>query len=101
MSFHDQQYNEKRDFIRMQVETPARLRITGLSEELQVLCLDLSSSGAQLRSPQALAIGSTVELLIPSPTAGHQGLQASGKVVRCQTAEPGSHLLGLTFDSVS
>ncbi|MFZ2290646.1 MAG: PilZ domain-containing protein [Halopseudomonas yangmingensis] len=101
MSFHDQQYNEKRNFIRMQIDTQAYLQVSDGGERLAVVCQDLSSTGAQLQSAKPLELGTEVELQIPSPTPQHQGLNARGKVVRCQSQGPGVHILGLTFDSVS
>ncbi|KKN82373.1 hypothetical protein LCGC14_0310330 [marine sediment metagenome] len=100
MSFHDQQYNEKRDFIRMQVETAASLRLPATGESLAVQCRDLSSQGVQLIVTQSIAPGTRTELSIPSPTPGLQGLEASGEVIRCSPDGPGRYVIGVQFDSL-
>ncbi|WP_304638524.1 PilZ domain-containing protein [Pseudomonas sp.] len=100
MSFHDQQYNEKRDFLRMQIETAAVLRLIALGEAIDVVCQDLSSQGVQLKADREVVPGTTVELSIPSPTPGLQGLEATGTVVRCSAAETGGYSIGLQFNAV-
>ena len=100
MSFHDQQYSEKRDFMRMKMETTATLTVLADSLTHAVTCQDLSNQGAQVLCPAAIVEGGTVELNIPSPTPGMQGLQAKGEVVRCQTEESGGYVIGVKFDSL-
>lgn len=101
MSFHDQQYSEKRDFMRMTVETAATLTFGADNRTCDVLCRDLSNQGAQVMAGEAVAEGSTATLSIPSPTPGMQGLQATGEVVRCQAESDGRFRIGLRFDSLS
>lgn len=100
MSFHDQPFSEKRDFIRMHVETSAKLVLPGLGESLAVECQDLSSQGAQITAHQEIAPGTIVELTIDSPTPGLLGLAARGKVTRCAQGETGRYRIGVQFDSV-
>lgn len=98
MSFHDQNYNEKRDFIRMRVQTAATLTLTASGEQLPVLCQDLSSQGVQLLMDKPLAEGTGIRLSIPSPTEQLPGLEASGRVMRCVSADEGQFALGVHFD---
>lgn len=100
MSFHDQNYNEKRDFIRMKVQTEASLKLTQSGETLSVTCHDLSSQGVQLTADRPLPEGTRIELSIPSPTPGLKGLQASGEVMRCTAGDNGSYAIGVQFDSL-
>ena len=99
MSFHDQQYSEKRDFMRMTMDTSARLSTGDL--ELDVVCRDLSNQGALVISQQPVTEGATVGLTISSPTPGLQGLQARGDVVRCEPEDNGQFSIGLRFDRLS
>jgi hypothetical protein len=101
MSFHDPQYSEKRDYLRMKVGTPAVLRLAASGDCMDVSCQDLSSQGAQLVTEQALEPGTLVELSIPSPTPGLQGLEGKGSVVRCVEHETGGYSIGLRFDSLA
>ncbi|MFN3580138.1 MAG: PilZ domain-containing protein [Pseudomonas sp.] len=100
MSFHDQNYNEKRDFIRMRVDTEALLKLTQTGEEISVVCQDLSSQGVQVVLDRPLSQGATITLSIASPTPGLQGLEASGQVARCVANEEGQFVVGIQFDEV-
>ena len=101
MSFHDQQYSEKRDFMRMTVETAATLTFGADTHSCDVICRDLSNQGAQVTAGEAVAAGTLITLSIPSPTPGMQGLQAKGEVVRCQAENNGRFSIGLRFDSLN
>ncbi|SDS46103.1 PilZ domain-containing protein [Halopseudomonas xinjiangensis] len=100
MSFHDQQYSEKRDYMRMQVQATAVMKLPELGETLAVQCHDLSSQGMQATSELAVAPGTAVEVSIPSPNPHLPGLEAKGSVVRCSEDEAGRHILGVQFDSL-
>lgn len=101
MSFHGQDYSEKRDFKRMQVEATALLKLPSLGETLTVQCHDLSSQGMQATVPQPVAVGALVEVSIPSALSHLPGLQAIGSVVRCSAGQAGRYILGIQFDSLS
>tara|TARA_R110002126_G_scaffold247050_1_gene389961 strand:- start:715 stop:1020 length:306 start_codon:yes stop_codon:yes gene_type:complete len=100
MSFHDQQYSEKRDFMRMKMETTATLRVLSDDQTHGVQCQDLSNQGTQVVCAQRIIEGTLVELAIPSPTEGMQGLQARGQVVRCEPGEDGGSVIGIQFDTL-
>lgn len=101
MSFHGQDYSEKRDFKRMQVEATAVLKLPAVGETLTVQCHDLSSQGMQATVQRPVAIGTRVEVSIPSAISHLPGLEATGSVVRCSEAEAGRHILGIQFESLS
>ncbi|AQZ95359.1 PilZ domain-containing protein [Halopseudomonas phragmitis] len=100
MSFHDQHYSEKRDFIRMQIESEGQLTLTDSGESFHVHCQDLSSQGAQVILPRAVAEGVAVRFSLASPTPGLPGLEALGRVVRCSADEAQGFRVGIQFDSV-
>lgn len=100
MSFHDQNYNEKRDFIRMKVETDAHLKLTQTGEDIAVTCQDLSSQGVQVVLERPLQEGTEIALSIASPTPGLQGLEARGRVARCIEGEAGQFVVGIQFDTL-
>jgi hypothetical protein len=95
VSLDDRNYSEKRDFIRMQVQTKAILEHAG--QQYPALCLDLSSSGMQLEAGIALAVGDRVRVLIPSDHSALKGLEADAEVVRIGEGNNGSHTLGLAI----
>tara|TARA_R110000782_G_scaffold119318_2_gene210021 strand:+ start:396 stop:701 length:306 start_codon:yes stop_codon:yes gene_type:complete len=100
MSFHDQQYNEKRDFIRMKVEARAILVLQDSGDRIEADCQDLSSQGVQLVMDQPLAEQSHLSVSIPSPTPGLLGLEAEGQVMRCQAIDNGQFIVGVHFNAL-
>ena len=57
-------YEEKRDFIRMRVETPVTLTLG--DRTLQCVCLDLSGTGMCLEINEKLNIGDEAVAFMPS-----------------------------------
>lgn len=86
-------YSEKRDFIRMRVDTGASLLHAG--EVIAAVCLDLSSSGMQVQAPQHFKVGDHVEVRIESEHASLKGLHASTEVVWIADQADGEQKLGL------
>ncbi|WP_396589206.1 PilZ domain-containing protein [Bermanella sp. R86510] len=57
-------YEEKRDFIRMRVESPLTLTVNG--REIQCLCVDLSGTGMCIETTETLAIDDEAIAFLPS-----------------------------------
>ena len=95
MSLDDRNYSEKRDFIRMQVQTKAILEHAG--QQYPALCLDLSSSGMQLEVSAELSVGDRVRVLIPSEHSALKGLEAEAEVVRVGEGTNSVRILGLAI----
>ncbi|MBL4835780.1 MAG: PilZ domain-containing protein [Pseudomonas sp.] len=100
MSFHDQQYREKRDFIRMKVEARATLTLQCSAETIEADCQDLSSQGVQIVLDRPLAEKTLLNLTIASPTPGLQGLEAEGEVMRCEAVDNGQFIVGVHFNTL-
>jgi len=94
MSNFDRSYSEKRDFIRMHVDSKAVLKVGDVSFEAR--CVDLSSSGFQIEAATTLQVGDKVTVLIPSSHAELPGLEADAEVLRVQPSDSGKQLLGLS-----
>ena len=73
-------YSEKRDFIRMKLDTPVTIRCEG--RESVALCRDLSASGLLLEAQSELAPGD-LRVSIPSTHETLTGLELA-RVVRCE-----------------
>ncbi|MCO6060344.1 PilZ domain-containing protein [Pseudomonas sp. MOB-449] len=95
MSLDDRNYSEKRDFIRMQVQSKALLEHAG--RQYPALCLDLSSSGMQVEAEVDVAVGDRIRVLIPSEHSALRGLEADAVVVRIGESGNGGCILGLTI----
>lgn len=99
MSQNDRAYSEKRDFIRMRLETPVTIHHAG--KEIQAQCLDLSSTGMQVEAECPVAMGEQVKVHIPSDHSELKGLDALAEVVRVTPLDDGRASIGLAILSMS
>jgi c-di-GMP-binding flagellar brake protein YcgR len=99
MTQRDRDYSEKRDFIRMQIETAITLTKDG--QHYEATCLDLSSTGMQVLAATSLQMGDKIHVHIPSEHNELKGLEAETEVVRVGTHEDGRQSLGLAILSMS
>lgn len=99
MTQRDRDYSEKRDFIRMQIETSITLTHDG--RRYEATCLDLSSTGMQVLAATTLQMGDKVQAHIPSEHSELKGLDAETEVVRVGTHEDGRQSLGLAILSMN
>lgn len=98
MSQTERNYTEKRDYIRMRVETPGLL-ILG-DQRIAMTCLDLSATGMQAEASANLAIGDKVKVLIESAHQNLRGLDAEAEVVRVSSLGGGRQSIGLAILSL-
>ncbi len=98
MSQSDRDYSEKRDFIRMQIETVITLIHNG--KRYDAICMDLSSTGMQVLAATNLQMGDKVRVNIPSEHDQLKGLEADTEVVRVAEHEDGRQNLGLAILSM-
>ncbi len=96
---YQRDYSEKRDFIRMPVETPVIL--SQGQQDLEGHCQDLSSSGMQVLAATSFSLGDKIRVRIPSKHAELKGLDALTEVVRVGVHEDGRQSLGLVIQSMS
>ncbi|WP_263264924.1 PilZ domain-containing protein [Pseudomonas sp. RIT-PI-S] len=90
----DQQYSEKRDFIRMTVD--AEVTATARGERIQAICHDLSGNGIQLRAKCQWEAGDKVQVHLPSHSRELADYDATTEVVRVEELADGYRLLGLS-----
>lgn len=90
-------YDEKRDFIRMRVNTEA-LVINAAGEKIVGFCHNLSGGGALLEMQQALTMNEEVEVFIHSQYGHAPVFSSKGMVVRNQPTEKKSnYLIGVRY----
>ncbi|WP_437884199.1 PilZ domain-containing protein [Pseudomonas sp. LRF_L74] len=99
MSQSDRAYSEKRDFIRMRLESPVTLYHEGRA--IPAVCLDLSSTGMQIEADCILTPGDKVKVQIASEHNELKGLEAQAEVVRIVEQENGRKSIGLAILSMS
>lgn len=98
MSERLRDYDEKRDFIRMNLNSEATLHVDG--QLFPALCIDLSSTGMQLRSASKLATGQQAQVEIGSQHSSLSGLKATVTVVRCEPADHNEYILGMRIEKM-
>jgi c-di-GMP-binding flagellar brake protein YcgR len=88
-------YNEKRNFIRMKIDTPADVIIENQGQQIQAVCRDLSGGGMLIESPQTLDIGLELTVRLASHHLNSPMLKARAVVARVKENRSGSFTLGL------
>lgn len=83
MSTADRDYDEKRDFIRMRMNTQAQVYVEGDNTAITAHCQDFSAVGMSLILDKPLPIGTTIRVVIESPNEQLSSLDAQAEVVRC------------------
>jgi len=90
VSEHERDYAEKRDFIRMRVD--ANVSLIHAGQEIEGVCMDLSSSGMQVQAPRQFNVGDLLTVRIDSEHAALKGLEADTEVVWTKAAGDEQHL---------
>lgn len=88
-------YNEKRNFIRMKIDTPADVVIESQGQKIEAVCRDLSGGGMLIESPQSLDMGLELQVQLASAHLDSPMLKARVVVARVQENRNGNFTLGL------
>lgn len=88
-------YSEKRNFIRMKIDTPVDVTILSESETIHGTCRDLSGGGMLIEIDKVLPVGTELEVSLASSHGHHPMLQATAMVARVISSQAGSCTLGL------
>ena len=97
MSQNYPDYTEKRDFIRIRVDTDVTL--IQANQVIGATCRDLSGSGMQVEAPRSFQVGEQLRVRIDSEHATLKGLEAQTQVVWVADQEQGTQKLGLKIVS--
>ncbi|WP_300427948.1 PilZ domain-containing protein [uncultured Thalassolituus sp.] len=91
------QYEEKRRYIRMQVDAPARLTLDD-GASVAVTCIDLSSHGVQFETHEAPFDGMEAEFLLEPGGGPVTPLMARIKVCRITELGANTYRAGATIE---
>ncbi len=91
----NQAYSEKRNYIRMRVDTTAHVVIEGEAAALEAICRDLSGGGAMIEMDRAIPLGTTLIVTVTSDHGHAPMLKVAGEVMRTETTENGQHVMGI------
>lgn len=97
MASIDRSYSEKRDFIRMRVNSPVVLRHEG--NDYQGFCKDLSGAGMLVETDRPFDIGAAVDVSIEQKCETHLPFHASATVSRVDPGDE-TYLVGLSITEI-
>lgn len=94
MNLRSRNWDEKRDFIRMQVDTEVTIVVEESNQQLKGHCRNLSGTGMLLEVDSKIPEGQTCKTSLNSSSTSFPGLDATIKVVRCTQLEDDLYQLG-------
>ena len=98
MSSLDRSFSEKRNFIRMKINTPATIVHAG--SRYAVICQDLSADGMSVDTDQEFKPGDELEVAIEQQGQNHQSFRALAQVARVRANDQGGYNLGLAIKQI-
>ena len=95
-------FNEKRDFIRMKIDTPVEMIISRGGESSQGLCLDLSGGGMRIKveKNKEMCIGTELKVTLSSDAGHNPMLKATAVVTRVEKSNDSYCILGLEIQQM-
>ena len=101
MSSDEQDYAEKRDFIRMFINAPVDYSITGSDDWVSGLGIDLSGGGLSFSTEGSLNQGDKVEIKLHPITPVTPPLEARVTVIRVDQGEDGKNIVSTKIDRIT
>jgi len=98
MSTIDRSYNEKRDFIRMKINSQLIIRQGDV--EYQAICKDLSGAGMSVESDQSFELGSDLDVSIAQQGDTHLPFNATAEVSRVEPTDNNKFIIGLSIKEI-
>lgn len=85
------EYDERRDFIRMQADCKMSYRFADAEDLREGVCVNISGSGILFRADSPVETGKAVEIHLEPENRLTPPLTAYIEVVRCDAIEPGRY----------
>ena len=82
MTLSNRAFTEKRNFIRMKIDTMITFTITGGGERYEGKCKNLSGNGMLLETEKKLKTGDNLCITVPSENSEFANLNATAEVLR-------------------
>jgi len=93
-------YSEKRDFLRMSIECPARYRVEGATQVTPAVVQNLSGNGVLLLTEQPLPAASRLALEVLPGKIITPPLAAYVQVIRCDPTAEGSFSVACSIERI-
>lgn len=97
MSQTTRDFSEKRNFIRMQIDTPAKMTLQYGDETLSGTCVNLSGGGLAAEVDKVVPVDTEVIITVASEHGHNPMLKAKAKVNRITTGQSETCTLGLAI----
>jgi len=93
-NLYSRTWDEKRDFIRMKVDTKITLSPDNSDKSIIAFCRDLSGTGMLIEVNKEFDAGETCKTSLPSSNDAFPALDATIKVLRCTQISDDKYYLG-------
>ncbi|WP_448565284.1 PilZ domain-containing protein [Thalassotalea ganghwensis] len=95
-------YDDKRDFYRMMVNSDVTVTVLGdeTTSTLLATCRDLSATGLAIEMPHPLELNTRVNVSLASANNRVQPLDVTGRVVRVNEESADSYLIGINISEI-
>lgn len=100
MSVNDQDYGEKRDFIRMFINAPVDFTIIGTDDWKTGTGIDLSGGGLSFTTEHGLSEGDKVDIKLHPITPVTPPLEAKVTVIRADEDAEGKYTISTKIDEI-
>lgn len=97
MASRDRSYSEKRDYIRMKINSPVAIHLGG--KDYVGVCKDLSGAGMLVETEKTFDIGTRLEVSIEQKGENRLPFHASATVSRVETIGD-KYLVGLSITDI-
>ncbi len=96
----DQDFAEKRDFIRMFINAPVDFAIKDSNDWHSGVGIDLSGGGLSFSTKQSLSVGDQVEVKLKPITPVTPALEANVVVIRSDTTDDGTFNVSTKIENI-
>jgi len=100
MTSLDRDYSEKRNFIRMKVNTPAQVTVESDGITRDGVCNDLSGGGMLLTMEQTLPLDTELLITVASAHGHSPMLQAKCKIARVESGPDNQSMFGVEINEI-
>ncbi len=100
MSQEEQDYAEKRDFIRMFINAPVDFSIIGSDNWSEGKGIDLSGGGISFTSDQPLSEGDKIDIKLHPISPVTPPLEAIGIVTRCDKEDANGYIVSTKIEKI-
>lgn len=97
---NSRQYAEKRDFIRMKIDTQIILTTPESGQQHQGICRDLSGAGMSVEVDQHFPADTELSTILPSNNEAFKSFNAVIRVIRCTDLGNQKFLMGAEIISL-